>query len=53
MYNENEKSTFRTITHGIPQGSIFSPFFILYINYFFKASHLLFSTLFADETTII
>ena len=53
MYN-NSKSKTKFITHGVPQGSILGPlFFIVFMNDFSRAPNILFSILFADDTTII
>ena len=46
------KSSIRNITHGVPQGSILGPLlFILNVNDFARSSDLLFSILFADDTS--
>ena len=51
-YN-NFKFDTKTITHGVPQGSILGPLlFIIYMNDFSRSSDLLFSILFADDTSI-
>ena len=47
------KSSIRNITHGVPQWSILGPLlFILNVNDFARSSYLLFSILFADDTSV-
>ena len=46
-------SSTKSIEYGVPQGSILGPlFFILFMNDFSRASQLLFSILFADDTSV-
>ena len=43
----------KCITHGVPQVSILGPFlFIIYMNDFSRSSKLLFTILFADDTSV-
>ena len=53
MYN-NSKSETKFITHEVPQGSILGLlFFIVFMNNFSRTSNFIFSSLFADDTTVI
>ena len=53
FFNNNTLSYIGNITHGVYQWSILCPLlFILYINDFPRASNLLFSILYADDTNI-
>ena len=53
VHIKNFKSQIKTVTCGVPQGSILgSLFFILYINDLAKVLNVLFLILFADDTSV-
>lgn len=53
VYISNQKSEYRTIEYGVPQGSILGPLlFILYINDLVFSSTILHKVLFTDDTNL-
>ena len=47
------KSDVKGVLHGVPQGSMLGPlFYIIYANDFSKVSKLLFTIMFADDTSV-
>ena len=47
------KSDVKGVLHGVLQGSILGPlFYIIYVNDFSRASELLFTIMFADDTSV-
>ena len=53
VYYNNATSSLRTITCGVPQGSILGPLlFVLYVNDVMNCSELLHFILFADDTNL-
>ena len=53
VYYNNVKSETKFVTHGVPRGSILGPlFFIVFMNDVSRASHLPFSILFGDDTSV-
>ena len=53
VYFNGEESAEHTLKCGVPQGSIISLlFFIIFVNYMFNVSNVLFNVLYADDTCI-